>query len=316
MKNTLLRNSILASFLLTFSTINLNAQSIDNRCFLLSKEHFILKEDIFVPLEGFKSSNKTLNSDVIVRFEKEPDNLLTASISLEKPFAYNSAGWFHCYNKATTYFCSQDDDGGNFKIDLKNRTFSSTHARLADSPDIPIIQAIQGTKKNIKYKEIKCELKNDNKKEKLKEQYRNSIKNKEHSIYHLDFNDKVIFAVGELNTKEVQKKKMQDEHYETLILKSLDKGKTWTRVDINIDIPLDDIVIIDNTIITTGSMEGSGGTILVSNDLGNSWREVTTGMIHSLEYNNNEIKIYLSTVPEMLISKDLGKTWIEKRVGE
>jgi hypothetical protein len=153
-----MKNKILI-FINLFIVLNssIYAQSFVNKCYTFSKNNFILIEDKMI--ENYFEKEVELSSDIIIDFQKDVQYGITSIVSLSKPAKYNSGGVFSCYYNENKYSCDQDDDGGRFDIKVENNKLSIRldFARLADNPDVPLMQTIKSKYENfIKGKEIKC----------------------------------------------------------------------------------------------------------------------------------------------------------------
>ena len=150
------------------------------------------------------------------------------------------------------------------------------------------------------------------KKGSTKEQLLRSINIKDVIISDLDFYKDLVIAVGEDNSPRTRELQSQDEHYESVILRSTNGGKTWERVGEVLSIPHDQVIILDEKqIIIASSIEGAGGEILTSSDGGISWKTTYSGgMIETLKRQGSEI-ILTDIIGSVFKSKDGGKNWHE-----
>lgn len=311
MKNIFILSVILTNFL--------NAQPILDKCFSLPKEDFVRYEERMIEYDKWEDSLVSFKEDILVSFFKSEYGSFTMDISLNEFVPYSSGAYFECYKSENNlYSCSQDDDGGSFNLKYEDDKLfvDLDYGRIADSLDNPVVNSIKEKKENqgfIKAKEIICNKEAKVKNELYKKYYNYFGNIEKYSIYTMDIKDEVIIAVGERNTKEVQKQQAQDEYHEGLFLISRDSGKTWVEIDLDYGLPYHDVLIIDkNSYAIAASHEGAGGEVLVTSDGGKTWYSGSTGMIHSIEYIDGEIVVILSTVPKKIVSKDMGKTWLEK----
>ena len=76
--------------------------------------------------------------------------------------------------------------------------------------------------------------------------------------------------------------------------------------------PFNKTIVLDSkNIVTTSSMEGSGGSIFTSLNSGRSWKNTYSGgMINSFKQVGKEI-VATDIVGTTIRSKDNGKTWQE-----
>lgn len=133
------------------------------------------------------------------------------------------------------------------------------------------------------------------------------LNKKNYSILNIKKHNNLLIAVGEDISKTTS---CEEDHY-SLVLKSLDKGKTWKRVNEGSTL-VPHLIHIENenTIIIGSSMEGTGGVVLVSHDSGKSWSEIyKDAMIETITKEKNLIRV--RTLSTDIISKDGGKTWEE-----
>lgn len=131
-------------------------------------------------------------------------------------------------------------------------------------------------------------------------------------IYDIDYHQNLAIAVGADNSPKTRELQSQDEHHESVILRSIDSGKTWKRVAWKNDAPHDNVIVIDEkNIVVTASMEGAGGLISRSSDSGKSWKNTYSGgMISSIKQVGKEI-VATDIVGTVIRSKDNGKSWTE-----
>lgn len=150
------------------------------------------------------------------------------------------------------------------------------------------------------------------KKQSPKDQLLRSIQVKDVVIYDLDFYKDLVIAVGEDNSPRTRELQLQDEHHESLILRSTNGGKVWKRVGSNESIPHDRVIVVDEKhIIIASSTEGAGGEILTSSDGGIHWKSTYSGgMIETLKQQNNEI-ILTDITGSVFTSTDNGMSWQE-----
>lgn len=146
----------------------------------------------------------------------------------------------------------------------------------------------------------------------LKDQLLHSITIKDVIIYDLAFHKDLVIAVGEDNSPKTREYQSQDEHHESLILRSTNGGKTWERVGPVDSIPHDHVIVLDEEqIVIASSIEGAGGEILTSSDGGKSWKNTYSGgMIESLKQEGNKIT-FTDISGIVLTSKDGGESWKE-----
>ena len=151
------------------------------------------------------------------------------------------------------------------------------------------------------------------KSERLKKELLDSINIKDVAIHDLDYYDDLVIAVGEDDSPRVRKLQTMDEYYESVIVRSLDAGKSWHKIREGEEdsIPHDTVIVLDNKhIVVASSMEGSGGTIILSEDAGKTWEtRFNEAMIESLKQIKGNTLI-AKTLGPTIKSIDGGKNWI------
>ena len=96
-------------------------------------------------------------------------------------------------------------------------------------------------------------------------------------VLDVDYSDEVAIAVGEDNSTQTQEAASRDEYHKGVMLYSFDRGDSWKRSYWD-DIPITDVRLIKGKkAIACGSMAGSGGTIIMTDDGGKKWKAVYTG---------------------------------------
>ena len=96
-------------------------------------------------------------------------------------------------------------------------------------------------------------------------------------VLDVDYSDEVAIAVGEDNSAQTREAAGRDEYHKGVMLYSFDRGKSWQRSYWD-DIPIADVRLIKGKkAIACGSMAGSGGTIIMTDDGGKRWKAVYTG---------------------------------------
>jgi photosystem II stability/assembly factor-like uncharacterized protein len=142
----------------------------------------------------------------------------------------------------------------------------------------------------------------------------NLVTDKDADIYAIDSSEsgQFIVAVGEDASERTKKLQMMDEYHESVILVSIDGGTSWNRSSSGGDvIPFDSVIVLDEkSAITSGAMEGAGGVIMLTKNLGKEWKPVFEGgMIHGLA-RNSERSIWAAGYG-LLHSTNGGKSWKE-----
>ena len=151
------------------------------------------------------------------------------------------------------------------------------------------------------------------KSERLKKALLDSIKIKDIAIHDLDYYQDLVIAVGEDDSPRVRALQSEEEYYESVMVRSLDGGKSWHKIRKGEEdsIPHDAVIVLDNKhIVVASSMEGSGGTIILSEDAGKTWEtRYNEAMIESLKQIKGNTLI-AKTLGPTLKSIDGGKNWI------
>jgi hypothetical protein len=153
---------LLTSLILICINLSLFGKELIDKCYVFSKSEFILIEDRMI--KRYLEKEIKLKSNILLEFKKDEEIGTIGFLSLKKPYLYNQGGIFSCYFNQNNYSCSQDDDGGNFTLKIKdNKPYLYVeYARLADNPDVPIMQNIKSKGKINTYtqgQEIKCKSK-------------------------------------------------------------------------------------------------------------------------------------------------------------
>jgi len=141
-----------------------------------------------------------------------------------------------------------------------------------------------------------------------------SINIKDVTIYDLDYYEDLVIAVGEDSSEETHKLQSMDEHHESVMLRSTDGGKSWYKINKGKEssVPHDNVIVLDKKrIVVASSIEGSGGSIILSYDVGNTWELRYDGaIIESLKQIKGDT-IIAKTWGPTLKSIDGGKNWVE-----
>ena len=204
------------------------------------------------------------------------------------PYAGNASLECSKEENETIFHCEGDCDGGHASIMNKKDGiyFKIGGARLSQTTDDPIIYWIEGRSEDyIKGKPVSCfpsldaivKVHNYEKDPNKAHLITSLSKLKDIIIRDIDYNDEVAIAVGEDNSVETRKSYSKDEYHKALILYSFDKGKSWQRT-YREETPFTDVKLIkEKKAIACGSMEGSGGTIAMTDDGGKTWKTVYSG---------------------------------------
>jgi len=152
------------------------------------------------------------------------------------------------------------------------------------------------------------------KSEKKKEALLDAIDIKDIDISDLDYYDDLVIAVGEDDSEETRRLQAMDEHHEAVIVRSLDGGKTWSKIgkEVESSVPHNTVIVLDSKrIVIASSIEGAGGFIVLSEDAGDTWEVRYDGaMIESMKRLKGN-SIIAKTLGPTLKSIDGGKNWVE-----
>jgi hypothetical protein len=242
--------------------------------------------------------------------------------SSRNTFSSNYTKYFECVeHKSDHYECTRWDSIEKMRYFMKDDTMY-LHIDYLQTPmeDDSLIYHIKSKSNNFAKGSLSpCYLSMDPiiaveniKKESPKNRLLRSINIKDVVIYDLDFYKDLVIAVGEDNAPRTRELQSQDEYYESVILRSINGGKTWERVGPGLSIPHDNVIVLDDKqIIIASSIEGAGGEILTSSDGGNSWKTTYSGgMIETLNQKGSEI-ILTDITGNVFKSKDSGMSWQE-----
>ncbi len=152
------------------------------------------------------------------------------------------------------------------------------------------------------------------KSEKKKQALMDAINIKDISIYDLNYYDDLVIAVGEDDSEETRKLQTMDEHHEAVIVRSLDGGKTWSKIgkELESSVPHNTVIVLDSKrIVIASSIEGAGGFIVLSEDSGDTWEErYNEAFIESMKHIKGDTIVAKTTV-HAIKSIDGGKNWTE-----
>ena len=152
------------------------------------------------------------------------------------------------------------------------------------------------------------------KSESQKKKLLNSISIKNITIYDLDYYDDLVIAVGEDDSEKTRKLQTQDEYHEAVVVRSLDGGKTWRKIGKGLEssVPHDKVIVLDNKrILVASSIEGAGGTIVLSEDSGDTWDvRYSNACIESIKQIKGNT-IVGKTFGPTIKSIDGGKNWVD-----
>lgn len=153
-------------------------------------------------------------------------------------------------------------------------------------------------------------IKNENKKQALLE----SINIKDVAIYDLDYYQDLVIAVGEDDSPKTRKLQSMDEYHESMMLRSTDGGKHWSKIGEpnELGVPHNSVIVLDNKrIVVSSSIEGAGGSIILSEDAGQSWEtRYNEAFIESMQQIQGDTLI-AKTFGPTIKSIDGGKNWVE-----
>ena len=151
------------------------------------------------------------------------------------------------------------------------------------------------------------------KSERLKKALLDSISIKDIAIHDLDYYEDLVIAVGEDDSPRVRALRSEEEYYESVIIRSVDGGRSWHKIREGEEdsIPHDTVIVLDNKcIVIASSMEGSGGTIILSENAGKTWEtRYNEAMIESLQQIKGNTLI-AKTLGPTIKSIDGGKNWV------
>jgi len=121
-------------------------------------------------------------------------------------------------------------------------------------------------------------------------------------------------AVGEDDSPETRKLQSMDEYHESVMLRSTDGGKRWSKIrEGNVSsVPHDTVIVLDNKrIVVASSIEGAGGSIILSEDAGDSWEtRYNDAFIESMKHIEGNT-IVAKTFGPTIKSIDGGKNWVD-----
>ena len=152
------------------------------------------------------------------------------------------------------------------------------------------------------------------KSEKRKKILFNSITIKDVIIYDLDYYNDLVIAVGEDASEETRKLQAMDEHHESLMLRSTDGGKHWSKLSEGEEssVPHDTVIVLnEKRILVASSIEAAGGSIILSEDAGKTWEtRFDEAIIESLKQIKGNTLI-AKTLGSTIKSIDGGKNWVK-----
>lgn len=315
--------------LLWSTTLLFSEASTDNNQTVNEEE--VYDEYSYPPHACYQFSKKdfdvtlNLSEDIIVgrigNIDESSQLYLKFSASQDMPYG----AYFECTNaKAENYECLAPYNIGKMQVNMKDESMSIhiDFAQISENSE-PIIHHIKSKEKTFSkgigtpcYVSTEPQINiEDVKKGSHKEKLLQSINIQDVIIYDLAYHNDLVIAVGESNSLAMREMQTYEENYESIILRSTDAGKSWQMLGDKRDIPNQSVIIIDEKrIVVAASMEGAGGSVYVSSNGGNSWRETySDGMIKSLKLVDKEL-VLTDVVETTWKSKDGGESWKEQTV--
>jgi len=147
-----------------------------------------------------------------------------------------------------------------------------------------------------------------------KKELLDSITIKDVDIHDLDYYNDLVIAVGEDDSPRIRKLRSMEEYYESVIIRSLDGGKSWHKIREGEEdsVPHNTVIILDDKrIVVASSMEGPGGSIILSEDAGKSWEtRYNYAFIESMKHIKGDT-IVAKTFGPTIKSIDGGKNWVD-----
>lgn len=152
------------------------------------------------------------------------------------------------------------------------------------------------------------------KSKKRKKELLDSITIKDVDIHDLDYDNNLVIAVGEDDSPRIRKLRSMEEYYESVIIRSLDGGKSWHKIREGEEdsVPHNTVIVLDDKrIVVASSMEGPGGSIILSEDAGKSWeKRYNYAFIESMKHIRGDT-IVAKTFGPTIKSIDGGKNWVD-----
>jgi len=308
-------------FFILLSTLLLAQKTADHDNVAIQEEEYIAPPKVCYQFEkeDFNHTSKIADDLIIDITSKEYIGVKSSS---SRKLSVNDTKYFGCVDHEPGHYeCSRWDSIEKMHYYIQDDTMY-LHVDYLQSPieDDSIIHHIRSKDKNFAQGSLTpCYLSMDPviaveniNKETPKAHLLQSIKIMDVIIYDLDYHKDLVIAVGEDNSPRTRELQSQDEHHESIILRSKNGGKEWERVDQGSSVPHDHVIVLDDKqIIIASSIEGFGGEVLISSDGGDTWKTTySAGMIETLKQNDGEI-ILTDVTGSIFKSKDSGKSWTE-----
>ena len=208
------------------------------RCYNFNKEDFMetLKkpEDIFVNL-ALRDGNV---ERISFKFTTTEGSFATYNCTSKKPQNYECSGL-------------EDNSKDKIQFNLKEGGMYLHVDRMEMSPSSHTVRSKDKTfSQGIKtpcYLSVETAIAVGNvKKGSRKDKLLKSINLSDLIIYNLDYHENLVIAVGADNSPKTRELQSQDEHHESVILRSTDSGKTWERVEgQGHTAPHDNVIVIE-----------------------------------------------------------------------
>jgi len=284
--------------------------------------------------KDFHSTFK-VHEDIFVNTRIRDAEYLEISFRKASDRENNLSSWLKCPdNKSNEYNCSSYNDNNNDKTQF----FLKDDAMYLHVDYIGMSLYYESTFHYIKSKnktfvkgvkspcylslEPKINVKNVKKGSK-KEKLLKSINIKDVIIYDLDYYEDFVLAVGIDNSPSIRESQSIDQVYQSLIIRSKDRGKTWQRIAGKGYAFNHNVIVLDkNRAIISSEVDGAGGTLQGTSDGGESWsnilddneycweKAISEGTFISLKHDNEEITA-ITEIGTILRSQDGGKNWKE-----